>query len=126
MKRFLLLFASLLALSSYAQDLDKKIAHSFSGRDVSSIVANIDSEVELSIEGTRERVKQGEAAELIAQFLSQLSAPNFTLIHKSDRRDAGFIIGNLQSGKTTYRINISFNKVDGKEMIQTIRIEKNQ
>ena len=126
MKRFLLIFASFLALSSYAQDLDKKIARSFSGGDVGSIAANIDSEVELSIEGARERVKQGEAAEQINQFLNQLSAPRFTLIHKSDRRDAGFIIGNLQSGKITYRINISFNKVDGKEMIQTIRIEESR
>ena len=126
MKRFLLIFASLLVLSSYAQDLDKRVVRSFSDKNFSSIAAYIDEEVELSINGARERVKQTQATEQINQFLSPLSAPKFTLIHKSDRSDAGFIIGNLQSGKTTYRINISFNKIEGKEIIQTIRIEESR
>ena len=126
MKYFLLIFALFLTLSSHAQEFDKKIARSFSDKSISSIAMNIDDEIELSIDGVRKRVKQGQAEEQVNQFLSQLSAPKFTLIHKSDRRDAGFIIGNLQSDKAAYRINISFNKEDGVEIIQTIRIEKNQ
>ena len=128
MRKFLFI-ACLCAFATiaYAQDLDKKVIRSFSDKDFTSIAAYIDDEIELSIDGTRTRMQQTQAAEQINQFLNRLSAPRFTLIHKSDRRDAGFIIGNLQSGKTAYRVNISYNKTDGgKEIIQTIRIEESR
>jgi len=126
MKQLLLILASVLALSANAQDLDKKIARAFTSGNVDFVFANIDSEIDLSIDGSRERVGKEQAAEQLELFFGQLSWPKFTQIHKSDRRDAGFIIGNLQVGQTIYRVNISFNKVDGVELIQTIRIEKNK
>jgi len=126
MKQLLLILASVLALSVNAQDLDKKIARTFTSGNVDFIAANIDSEIDLFIDGSRERVGKEQAAGQLELFFGQLLWPKFTQIHKSDRRDAGFIIGNLQSGQAIYRVNISFNKVDGVELIQTIRIEENK
>lgn len=125
MKKQLLFFAAFLIMStSYSQELSQEINQSFSKRNIEPLADNMDSEIELTIEGKRERMKGPQAISQIDNFLQSLSSSRFSVIHKSDKRDAGFIIGTLQSEKIAYRVNISFKKIDNKEIIQTIRIEQ--
>jgi hypothetical protein len=125
MKRFLLVFTAFLTIAAAnSQELSREISRTFATGDAEIIAERMDNGVELFLNGQRERLNRQQTVERINRFLETLPWPKFTIVHKSDRSDAGFIIGNLQSDKITYRVNISFGKIDNKEVIQTIRIEQ--
>lgn len=125
MKRLLFLCTVFLIVSScYSQELSQTIVQSFSNRNAELLFDYMDNEVELTIENGRERVKKATAISKIDDFLQALPSSKFSVIHKSDKRDVGFVIGSLQCAQDSYRVNVSFNKRQNKIVIQTIRIEK--
>ena len=127
MKRFLLgiaIFSILPVAALYSQELGRDISRAFASGDIDIISGNMANKVELSIDGERTQVTGPQAVERISRFMANLAWPKFTIVHKSGRDNAGFIIGNLKSNKTTYRVNISYDRVENKDVIRTIRIEQ--
>jgi hypothetical protein len=43
--------------------------------------------------------------------------------HHADKKDSGFIVGKLATGKGDFRVNITYQARDGKAIIQSVRIE---
>ena len=125
MKRLLFLCTVfLIVFSCYSQEFPQSIALSFSNRDAGLLFDSMDDEIELTINNGRERLDKTVAVSKIDNFLQTLPSSKFSIVHKSDKRDVGFIIGTLQCAQDSYRINISFNKNQNKIVIQTIRIDK--
>lgn len=67
---------------------------------------------------------KAQAQQIVNKFFSSNPPENFTLIHQGGKEGAQYVIGNLITGKGTFRVYFLLKKSGGKDYIHQLRIEE--
>lgn len=123
MKRIILLLT--LALSSLcAQAVDMNlISAAFKAGNASSLAAVMDSEVDMAIPGATNKCNAAQAVALLNEFFRLNKPAGFSVLHKADKKESGFMVAKIITPKKEYRLNLTYRTEDDKAIIQSIRIE---
>ena len=116
-----------IALSNNAfsqQNLDE-IAVLLKRGDTENITKKLDEKVEVSILNN-DSYTVSEAKVILNQFFADKTNSNFVAIHKGTctNADANYQIGELRTGKETYRTYVYSKNVNGNFLVKELRIER--
>jgi len=117
-----ILVFTLSVLSIHAADITM-IVNVFKEGNASGITGNMDTEVDIAVPGAANKGTGAEAVVILARFFESDKPTGFTTLHHADRKESGFIVGKLTTGKGEFRVNITYGVKDEKVLIQSIRIE---
>ena len=67
---------------------------------------------------------KAQAQQIVNKFFSSNPPENFTIIHQGGKEGAQYVIGNLITGKGTFRVYFLLKKSGGKDYIHQLRIEE--
>lgn len=67
---------------------------------------------------------KAQAQQIVNKFFSSNPPENFTIIHQGGKEGAQYVIGNLITGKGTFRVYFLLKKRGGKDYIHQLRIEE--
>ena len=109
-------------LSIYAADITM-IVNVFKEGNASKIAQNMDTEVDIAVPGAANKGTGAAAVAILARFFELDKPTGFTVLHHADRKESGFIVGKLITGKGESRVNITYGTKEDKVLIQSIRIE---
>ena len=109
-------------LSIYAADITM-IINVFKEGNASGIAENMDTEVDIAVPGATNKGTGAEAVAILTRFFESDKPTGFTVLHHADRKESGFIVGKLTTGKGEFRVNITYSTKDDTVWIQSIRIE---
>ncbi|MDR0537476.1 MAG: DUF4783 domain-containing protein [Tannerellaceae bacterium] len=119
---FLIQSLFFISLSTFAADINP-ISNAFKTGNATLLIPHFDTEVDMTVSGSSTKCNATKAAEVLNVFFSTNKPTSFTVAHNADKKDSGFIVGKMTSGKNEYRVNISY-RIDGnKAIIQSIRVE---
>jgi hypothetical protein len=99
------------------------IINIFKEGKVSGGAGIMDAEVDIAVPGTTNKGTGAEAVTILTRFFESDKPTGFTVLHHADRKDSGFIVGKLTTGKGEFRVNITYGVKENKALIQSIRIE---
>ncbi|MDR1335960.1 MAG: DUF4783 domain-containing protein [Tannerella sp.] len=123
MKKLICTLAFILSvLSTQAADITA-IADAFKSGNATLLAACMDTEVDMALPETARKVNGREAVELLTRFFEAGKVSGFTVAHHADKKESGFVVGKLTTGKGDFRVNITYLTREDKVFIQSIRIE---
>lgn len=123
MKRILFTFALILSIwSAQAADINN-ISNAFKGGNAASLSGAMDKEVDMALPGSSKKCNAEEAVSMLTAFFSSHKPTDFSVVHHADKKDTGFFVAKLPTGKGEYRVNITYRAEGDKAFIQSIRIE---
>ena len=67
---------------------------------------------------------KAQAQQIVNKFFSSNPPENFSIIHQGGKEGAQYVIGNLITGKRTFRVYFLLKKSGGKDYIHQLRIEE--
>jgi hypothetical protein len=111
------------ALSSYSQT-NKEIILALKTGNSTELSKFFISNVELII-GEKEGVySKSQALVILKNFYKQNKPQNFSILHEGGKDGAKYVIGNLKTNKSIYRVYFLIKKQGQKSYIHTLRIEE--
>ena len=117
-----ILVFTLSVLSLNAADISM-IVNVFKEGNASGIAGNMETEVDIAVPGAANKGTGAEAVAILTRFFESDKPTDFTVLHHADRKESGFVVGKLTTGKGEFRVNITYNTQDDKVLIQSIRVE---
>jgi len=85
--------------------------------------AYFNQNVELVVLENDNVYSKAQAQQIVNKFFSSNPPESFTVIHQGGKEGAQYVIGNLVTGKGTYRVYFLLKKNGGKDYIHQLRIE---
>jgi hypothetical protein len=122
MKKYMLAFALMSVTSLYAADITI-ISNAFASGSMTSLAANMDTEVDLALQGKAQKMDGAQAIAQLNRFVETNKPTGFTVAHHADRKETGFLVGKLATGNGEFRVNVTYAVKNNKITIQSIRIE---
>lgn len=123
MKRILFTLVFLLAaLGIRAADISN-ISNAFKQGNASALTSSMSGEVDMAVPGSSRKCNASEAASMLADFFSNNRPTGFSVVHHADKKESGFFVAKLQTGKGEFRVNVTYQAKGKNVMIQSIRIE---
>jgi hypothetical protein len=123
MRKLAFMFAFILCvLSIKAADISA-ISNAFKSGDAASLAGNMDTEVDIATPGTNRKGNSTETIAVLTRFFQANKPSGFTVVHQADKKETGFLVGKLATGKGEFRVNITYCTKNDKVLIQSIRIE---
>jgi hypothetical protein len=110
------------SLQAQAVDVDSMSA-AFKAGNASPLAALMDREVDVAVPGSTKKCNANEAVALLNSFFNSNKPTQFTVLHNTDKKDSGFLVGKLVTAKGEFRVNITYRTENGKAVIQSVRIE---
>ena len=121
-KMICMLVCILSVLSINAADITA-IINIFKEGKASGGAGNMDTEVDIAVPGTTKKGTGADAVAILTRFFESEKPTGFTVLHQADRKETGFIVGRLTTGKGEFRVNITYGIKENNALIQSIRIE---
>lgn len=109
-------------LSAGAVDL-APVSTAFKAGNATALAPWMDKEVDMAVPGTSRICPATEALALLDAFFKANKPAAFVLLHNADKKDSGFLVGKLNAGNKSFRVNITYRTGENKLIIQSIRIE---
>ncbi len=119
-----LLFISIIT-SVVAVDTYDEIASAIRSGDAKQVATYFNPKVDLTIANQEDMYSKAQAELLVKDFFSKNQPKTFTLVHKGSSKEGTlFAVGTLTcaNGKT-FRTSFVIKTVQGKNMIQELRLE---
>ena len=123
MKKIICMFAFILSVLSMEAGDITKIVTIFKEAKVADNAGSMDTEVDIAVPGTKNKVSGANAAAILMRFFESAKPTDFTILHHADKNETGFIVGKLTTGNGELRVNITYYTKDNKVLMQSIRIE---
>ena len=125
MKNVLILMAFVISFTAYGQEIELA-AKALSDGNVETLTSLFDETVEVCIEDDLDLLDKKEAKAKIEGFFKVNTPKSFTRKHKGDSKgkDSQYVIGDLTTSTSNYRVYLYFGNVKGKKKIQEIRLDK--
>jgi type II secretory pathway component PulC len=120
----LLFFSGFIIFSNQikAQIPDESIQSLKSG-DSKTLSSYFNQNVEMVVLENDNVYSKAQAQQIVSKFFSNNAPESFNVIHQGGKEGAQYVIGNLVTGKGTYRVYFLLKKSEGKEYIHQLRIE---
>jgi hypothetical protein len=107
-----------------AQDVPVGVVVAFKKGSATDMDRYLSNTAELTI-GNSLRVNDKEnVISSLGKFFTDKKSNGFTVNHKGNRDESGFIIGTLNTADGDYRVNCYFKRLQNKYIIHQIRIDK--
>ncbi|MHB9055322.1 MAG: DUF4783 domain-containing protein [Paludibacteraceae bacterium] len=94
--------------------------------DANKLLAHLNDNVELVIGKQNDVYSKQQAVGIISDFFRKNKVYGFQILHNGNKEAANFIIGTLRTATGNYRLYLLTRKIDGKQLIQQLRIESNE
>ncbi len=88
-----------------------------------TLSAYFNQNVELVVLENDNVYSKAQAQQIVNKFFSSNPPESFSIIHQGGKEGAQYVIGNLVTGKGTYRVYFLLKKSEGKDYIHQLRIE---
>ncbi|MFK8103606.1 MAG: DUF4783 domain-containing protein [Saprospiraceae bacterium] len=94
--------------------------------DATALSEFFDQNVEVAILDDEDTYDKAQAKAVVQSFFAKHKPTNFSQVHKgaSKGKDAQYCIGNLKSGKESFRVYLFLKVSNGKHIIQELRFDK--
>jgi len=120
----LLLLSGLIIFSNQLKaQVPDEIIQSLKSGDSKTLSAYFNQNVELVVLENDNVYSKAQAQQIVNKFFSANPPESFTVIHQGGKEGAQYVIGNLVTGKGTYRVYFLLKKSGGKDYIHQLRIE---
>jgi hypothetical protein len=120
----LLFFSGFIIFSNQAKaQVPDEIIQSLKTGNSKTLSAYFNQNVELVVLENDNVYSKAQAQQIVNKFFSSNPPENFIIIHQGGKEGAQYVIGNLVTGKGTYRVYFLLKKSDGKDYIHQLRIE---
>jgi len=120
----LLLFSGFIIFSNQAEaQIPDEIIQSLKTGNSKTLSAYFNQNVELVVLENDNVYSKAQAQQIVNKFFSSNPPESFSIIHQGGKEGAQYVIGNLVTGKGTYRVYFLLKKSDGKDYIHQLRIE---
>ncbi|HSM47866.1 MAG TPA: DUF4783 domain-containing protein [Draconibacterium sp.] len=122
---FTLLFFSgfIIFANQLKAQVPDEIIQSLKTGDSKTLSAYFNQNVELVVLENDNVYSKAQAQQIVNKFFSSNPPESFNIIHQGGKEGAQYVIGNLVTGKGTYRVYFLLKKSGGKEYIHQLRIE---
>ena len=107
-----------------AQGVPQGLVDAFKRGSSQALSVFLSNKVELVILNQTSTANKDTVEREMAAFFSRNSVNDFTVNHEGNRNESSFIIGTLNTSSGSYRVNCFFKKVQDKNLIHQIRIDK--
>lgn len=125
MRKYQLLIASLLFASSFtfAQNVTDNVVSAFQNGNAAQLANYFNSNVELIYDGPGKIYNKSQAQMIMKDFFNDNVPNEFTRIHEGDKDSSIFLIGNLSTSGSRFRVSILMKKSGNSFLIHQIRIQ---
>ena len=124
---FLILLLSFYFLSgnyTFAQKVPDTLITAFSSGNAEVLSQFFHERLQVNIMEQEFMCSNVQAKEIMRDFFSKNKPESFVIIHGGGKTDSNFSIGTLVTKTGKYRVNIFFKKIETKNLVHLIRIEK--
>lgn len=83
-----------------------------------------DNRIDISINGEANNYSKEQGEIILSKFFNELSDKELTIVKKVQNAKGLFIMGNLKTKQSNYRVFINIKQIDNKIILQEIRFEK--
>ena len=109
-----------------ATELFAEVEKSLKTGDVDTLSDWFSDNLDIEILNDSNISSKNQAKQILKRFFAKYTPKNFNFIHKSGSDRVEYGIGTLIAGGESFRITIFIQKVDKKQSISQIRIEKSR
>ena len=99
------------------------IASAFNAKNASALSNYLCNSVELVLPGVDNTYPKAQAHNQIAAFFAKQSPKSFEILHQGSRANVSFIVGQLTTATSSFRVNMLFKKEGNILKIYQLRIE---
>jgi len=104
-----------------------KIAIAIEKGDAAALASHFDKNVELTLPDNEGIFSKTQAQQLMKNFFIKYEPDSFKLMHKGgSEKTAMYAIGVLMTGKGKFRLYIFVKKVNGKYLIQQLKVSNDR
>jgi len=120
----LTLFIGVLFFSNHVMaQVPDEIIQSLKSGDSKTLAAYFNQNVEMVVLENDNVYSKAQAQQIVNKFFSTNPPESFSVIHQGGKEGAQYVIGNLVTGKGSYRVYFLLKKNSGKDYIHQLRIE---
>ncbi len=120
----LLFFTGLIIFSNQIKaQVPDEIIQSLKSGDSKTLAGYFNQNVELVVLENDNVYSKAQAQQIVSKFFSTNPPESFSIIHQGGKEGAQYVIGNLVTGKGTFRVYFLLKKSGGKDYIPQLRIE---
>ncbi|HEV8079209.1 MAG TPA: DUF4783 domain-containing protein [Chitinophagaceae bacterium] len=112
----------LLMLSSFVS-LNEIVSAIKSG-NASELSKHFDNTIEITLTDKKNTYSKSQAELVIKDFFKTNVVTGFEILHKDDKTNTQFIIGNLETKNGDYRTTIYMKQKGNKQLLQELRFER--
>lgn len=117
-------FIGVLLFSNQAiAQVPDEIIQSLKSGDSKTLSAYFNQNVEMVVLENDNVYSKAQAQQIVNKFFSSNPPVSFNVIHQGGKEGAQYVIGNLVTGKGSYRVYFLLKKNSGKDYIHQLRIE---
>ncbi len=121
---FIILTASCRLTEAQHVSLSPDIVKGFSTGNSHLLSPHFNDELKISILSQEYDTQRDEAARILDSFFTEHKPVSFEVKFESEKKDSKFVIAVLATGNENFRVNIFFRKAGNNDVIQLLRIEK--
>jgi Domain of unknown function (DUF4783) len=122
----ILLFFIVLGANQTVEQIPNEIISSLKSGNAKILASYFNQNLELVILNDDNVYSKAQAEQIVAGFFSQNQPEKFTIIHQGGKEGAKYVIGNLTTRQSTFRVYFLLKKTADKEIIHQLRIEKQE
>ncbi len=120
----LTLFIGVLLFSNQSMaQVPDEIIQSLKTGDSKTLATYFNQNVEMVVLENDNVYSKAQAQQIVNKFFSTNPPESFNVIHQGGKEGAQYVIGNLVTGKGSYRVYFLLKKNSGKDYIHQLRIE---
>lgn len=107
-----------------AQEIPAEVLTAFQKGSPKGLTRYMGDKVELVILSKTTHADKEMASDILTDFFAKNKVSRFDVRHQGKRNESGFLVGTMQTGRGTYRVNCFLRKVNNNYIIHQIRIDK--
>lgn len=107
-----------------AQEIPAEVLTAFQKGSPKGLTRYMGDKVELVILNKTTHADKEMASDILTDFFAKNKVSRFDVRHQGKRNESGFLVGTMQTGRGTYRVNCFLRKVNSNYIIHQIRIDK--
>lgn len=129
MKIFRLLILSAIVVSfsgfnSFSQRTDTDFTDGFRTGDADILSVHFNERLQLTVMAADYRLSKAQATEIMRDFFRKFPPLSYSVLFKGNKKDSNFTVGKLVTQTGSFRVTVFFGKIDNKNLIHLLEIEK--
>jgi hypothetical protein len=119
----LLFFPSLQILEAQKVNFQNEVVSAINSGNANRLSPFLGNNIELAIGNKNDIYSKQQTIEIVSDFFKRNSVVDFKILHSGNKDTSNFVIGTLKTTSSVFRVYILARQLDGKTIIQQLRIE---